>query len=147
MSNPEGLGRLLRAGLLVGLLVGAGIGVQAIVRPEPVDAPVEPVDLVEATDSDPSMDLAHLRGRDIEFLASVLREGTPEGRRSATRALLISGDARGVSVLFSVPRTTSTARPPSRSSESRRRWMPGASSLSPQRSAPWRIGSLWSRRS
>ncbi|HJN73659.1 MAG TPA: hypothetical protein QGF58_06960 [Myxococcota bacterium] len=102
MSNPEGLGRLLRAGLLVGLLVGAGIGVQAIVRPEPVDAPVEPVDLVEATDSDPSMDLAHLRGRDIEFLASVLREGTPEGRRSATRALLISGDARGVSVLFSV---------------------------------------------
>jgi hypothetical protein len=99
MSNTEGLGRLLRAGLLVGLLVGAGIAVQAVVRPEPVDAPAEPV---EATDSDRSMDLAHLRERDIEFLASVLREGTPEGRRSATRALLISGDARGVPVLFSV---------------------------------------------
>ena len=96
MSRHDPIGRLVRAGLLVVLLILAAVAVQAVVRPEPAEAP--PV--VEAPDSEPSMDLAHLRAQDLEFLAEVLAEGSEEGRISATRALLISGDLRGVPLLF-----------------------------------------------
>lgn len=101
MSNPDGVGRAIRAALLVGLLIAAAVGAQAFVRPEPIEAPA-----AEApTDSEPTMDLAHLRSSDVEFLTSVLSEGSDAGRLSAVRALVISGDLRGARPLFDAAET------------------------------------------
>lgn len=46
------------------------------------------------------LDLEHPSERDWRFLFQTLDEGTPEGRRSAARALVVVGDPRGVRPLF-----------------------------------------------
>jgi len=97
MPSPEATGRALRAGLLIALLVGAAVAVQLVVRPDPVEAPPE---VVAPVDSEASMDLEHLRPEDVAFLTKILEGSDVAASRSATKALLISGDLRGVRPLF-----------------------------------------------
>jgi len=51
-------------------------------------------------DDEPRLDLEHPTERDWRFLEQTLREGTPEARRSAARALVVAGGMRGVAPLF-----------------------------------------------
>jgi HEAT repeat protein len=88
--------------LLVAILMiaVAAVSQQVVLRkqgPRPL-AEVEPVEALQ--DSGPVMDLEHLELRDLQFLEQVLGEGTPEGRLSAARALVASGDLRGVPLLL-----------------------------------------------
>lgn len=60
----------------------------------------DPAALAQDDDSGPVMDLAHLNEADLGFLAEVLASGEAAPRRSAAKALLISGDLRGAPLLF-----------------------------------------------
>jgi HEAT repeat protein len=53
-----------------------------------------------AEDTGPVMDLERLTKKDLDFLAKVLREGDPEARLSATRALVASDHPAGIHLLF-----------------------------------------------
>lgn len=79
-----------------GLLVVVGVVVQDQMDAEaPQPVPDEPVE-----DTGRAVDLEHPTEQDIAFLTSVLEDGTPDGKRSAARAFVVSGDPRGVAPLF-----------------------------------------------
>ncbi|MFT5584191.1 MAG: hypothetical protein ACI9VR_001776, partial [Cognaticolwellia sp.] len=59
-------------------------------------------EVVEAAlDTGRIMDLEHMTEADFRFLEEVLDDGSPDARISASRALVLSGDARGAPILFS----------------------------------------------
>ncbi|MCB9793349.1 MAG: hypothetical protein H6741_11570 [Alphaproteobacteria bacterium] len=100
MSSPAVLAT--RLGIAALLLVGAGAVVQLGARelaptPDPSPTPPEPAD-----DTGEVIDFAHLRDKDLDFLEEVLREGSPEGRRSAARALVVAEDPRGARLMLDV---------------------------------------------
>ncbi|MFH1463818.1 MAG: HEAT repeat domain-containing protein [Pseudomonadota bacterium] len=90
--------------------VGAGLSGVARHIPSPPDAALPgtvgmdgfaPARGVDDTGGDgPRLDLEHPTERDWRFLEQTLREGTPEARRSATKAMVIAGGLRGVEPLF-----------------------------------------------
>ncbi|MCB9745654.1 MAG: hypothetical protein H6740_23960 [Alphaproteobacteria bacterium] len=93
---------LVRMGLVAAAFVAAAAALSLGARsltptPEPraEQAPAE-------EDSGEVIDFAHLRDKDIDFLEGVLREGSPEGRRSAIRALVVAEDLRGARALLDV---------------------------------------------
>ncbi len=92
---------LILLGLTAALLAGAGLIAQHVITP--AEAP-RPAPEAEPEDSGPVMDLEHLGERDLTFLEEVLTTGELEGRQSAARALAVSGDARGVPLLFGATR-------------------------------------------
>ena len=98
---PEGAARAAVASLV---LVAAATSLQRVLVHglARVDAPVT-VSAAPVGDGQ-VMDLNHLREADLEFLASIFLDGSPEGRLSATRALVTSGDMRGVAMLFGAAR-------------------------------------------
>lgn len=101
---PEGTGRLMVAALV---LIAAASALQRVFVHGLVgeqNSSTEPAPSDEAVGEGPRMDLAHLRKEDLEFLADVLMNGSPEGRRSAARALADSGDARGYPLLLAAAR-------------------------------------------
>lgn len=101
IALPEGTARAALAALV---LVAAAAALQRVLVHgfERVDAPV--VASAAPAAEGQVMDLNHLREADLEFLSSILIDGSPEGRISATRALVMSGDVRGVSMLFGAAR-------------------------------------------
>ena len=54
----------------------------------------------EGADDEPRLDLEHPSERDWRFLEQTVREGPPEARRSAAKALVIAGDLRGARPLL-----------------------------------------------
>lgn len=88
--------------LLVALamIAVAAVSQQIVLRRQGPQPAVVDRDEPTPQDSGPVMDLEHLEPRDLEFLGSVLHDGAPEGRLSAARALVVSGDLRGVPLLL-----------------------------------------------
>lgn len=101
---PEGT---LRAALAALVLIAAAAALQrAFLRgAQPASqAPAIHSPAAASAGEGPVMDLNHLRAEDLAFLESIFRDGTPEGRLSAARALASSGDMRGVPMLFEAAR-------------------------------------------
>ena len=81
-----------------------------IERPELVQLAPEPssteVDGGSPLEDGPHIDLEYPTERDWLFLEGIMRDGTPEARRSAAKALVVMGGQRGVPVLFEAARQT-----------------------------------------
>jgi HEAT repeat protein len=92
---------LILLGLTAALLAGAAGLAQYVITPVERGVQEQPE---QVEDSGPVMDLEHLREEDLVFLEEVLATGEPKARQSAARALAVSGDARGVPLLFGATR-------------------------------------------
>lgn len=91
-------GWVLTLALAASLIVVVG-GAFSFLAPEALpDKPVE--EPAAEGDTGRVMDLEHLTEADLRFLEEVLDEGSPEARLSASRALVVAGDARGAPILF-----------------------------------------------
>jgi HEAT repeat protein len=118
---PLALGVVL-VGVVVGLAhfasdrVGEGLRGVAQRLPDPPDRAVpSEADLLEEPEpgvpqadalleDGPRIDLEYPTERDWLFLEGIMRDGTPEARRSAAKALVIMGGMRGVPVLMDAAR-------------------------------------------